>query len=156
MGVRPDAESPRELVDEAENHLRALLRDVLCGYLDPDLKGVADDILVEAGPEPFMGPEAGEIEARDLRKEPRFERAPEPVQEPAPQPYLDFGPDAEYEPEPDYEPAPDYEAELDAEPDTAELEAVTVAPEPVQHELDGVTQSVDFGWDDPEDFSAPV
>ena len=50
----------------------------------------------------------------------------------------------------------DYEAELDAEPDTAELEAVTVAPEPVQHELDGVTQSVDFGWDDPEDFSAPV
>ena len=82
MGLRPDAESPRELVDEAENHLRALLRDVLCGYLDPDLKGVADDILVEAGPEPFMGPEAGEIEARDLRKEPRFERAPEPVQEP--------------------------------------------------------------------------
>jgi hypothetical protein len=156
IGLRPDAESPRELVDDAENHLRALLRDVLCGYLDPDLKGVADDILVEAGPEPFMGPEAGEIEARDLRKELRFERAPEPVQEPTPQPYLDFGPDAEYEPEPDYEPAPDYEAELDAEPDTAELEAVTVAPEPVQHELDGVTQSADWGWDDPEDFSAPV
>jgi hypothetical protein len=142
MGVRPDAESPRELVDEAANQLRALLRDVLCGYLDADLKGVADDILLEAGPEPFMGPEVREIEARDLRKEPRFERAPAP--------YLDFGPDAEYEP------APDYEAEIDAEPDTAELEAVTVAPEPVQHELDGVTQSVDFGWDDPEDFSAPV
>jgi hypothetical protein len=151
-GLRPDAESPRELVEEAENHLRALLRDVLCGYLDADLKGVADDILVDAGPEPFMGPEAGEFEARDLRKEPRFERE----QEPAPQPYLDFGPDAEYKPEPGYEPAPDYEAELDAEPDTAELEAVTVPPEPVQHELDGVTQSVDFGWDDPEDFSAPV
>ena len=131
-------------MEEAENHLRALLRDVLCGYLDADLKGLADDILVEAGPEPFMGPEAGEFEARDLRKEPRFERAPETVREPAPQPYLDFGPDAEYEPAPDYE------------PDTAELEAVTVAPEPVQHELDGVTQSVDFGWDDPEDFSAPV
>jgi hypothetical protein len=156
MGLRPDAESPRELVDEAENHLRALLRDVLCGYLDADLRGVADDILVEAGPEPFMGPEVREIEARDLRKEPRFERAPESQPAPERQPYLDFGPDAEYEPEPDYEPAPDYEAELDAEPDTAELEAVTVAPEPVQHELDGVTQSVDFGWDDPEDFSAPV
>ena len=155
-GLRTDPESPRELVAEAESHLRALLRDVLCGYLDADLKGVADDILVEAGPEPFMGPEAGEFEARDLRKEPRFERAPETVREPAPQPYLDFGPEAEYEPEPVYEPAPDYEAELDAEPDTAELEAVTVAPEPVQHELDGVTQSVDFGWDDPEDFSAPV
>jgi hypothetical protein len=155
-GVRADAESPRELVAEAEGHLRALLRDVLCGYLDADLKGVADDILVESGPEPFMGAEDGEIEARDLRKEPRFEREPEPPHQHEPQPYLDFGPDAEYEPEPDYEPAPDYEAELDAEPDTAELEAVTVAPEPVQHELDGVTQSADWGWDDPEDFSAPV
>ena len=72
--MRLDAESPRELVAEAEGHLRALLRDVLCGYLDADLKGVADDILLEAGPEPFMGAEAHEIEARDLRKEPRFER----------------------------------------------------------------------------------
>jgi hypothetical protein len=158
-GVRLDTESPRELVAEAEGHLRALLRDVLCGYLDADLKGVADDILLESGPEPFMEAEAHEIEARDTRREPRFEREPEPAH--AAQPYLDFGPDAEHEP--DYEPAPDYEAEFDSEPDTAELEAVTVAPEParaahepVQHELDGVTQSVDFGWDDPEDFSAPV
>ena len=36
-----------------EGHLRALLRDVLCGYLDADLKGVADDILLETAPEPF-------------------------------------------------------------------------------------------------------
>jgi hypothetical protein len=154
-GARPDAESPRELVDEAEHHLRALLRDVLCGYLDADLKGVADDILIESGTEPFMETdtqesEVQEIEARDLREEPRFERA-------EPQRYLDFDPDI------DYDPAPDYEAELDAEPDTAELEAVTVAPEsvsaapePEQHELDGVTHSADWGWDDPEDFSAPV
>jgi hypothetical protein len=149
-GVRPDEESPRELVDEAENHLRALLRDVLCGYLDADLKGVADDILLESGSEPFMesdieDSQVQEIEARDLRREPRFER-----EEHAPEQYLDFDPD------PDYDPAPDYEAELDSEPDTAELEAVTVAPEPMQHELDGVTQSADWGWDHPEDFSAPV
>jgi hypothetical protein len=152
-GMRLDAESPRELVAEAESHVRALLRDVLCGYLDADLKGVADDILLESGSEPFMEAEAHqtearEIQARDLRKEPRFERESEP--------YLDFEPQPEYEPEPGYEPAPDYEAELDSEPDTAELEAVTIAPEPVQHELDGVTQSADWGWDDPEDFSAPV
>ena len=97
-------------------------------------------------------PRSGEIEARDLRKEPRFEREPPPAGEP--EPYLDFDyeSDADYEPEP----APDYEAELDAEPDTAELEPVSVAPEPVQHELDGVTPSADWGWDDPEDFSAPV
>ena len=144
-GLRTDPESPRELVAEAESHLRALLRDVLCGYLDADLKGVADDILL-------VDTEEGEIEARDLRKEPRFEREPPPAGEP--EPYLDF----DYESDADYEhePAPDYEAELDSEPDTAELEPVSVAPEPVQHELDGVTQSADWGWDDPEDFSAPV
>jgi hypothetical protein len=159
-GVRPDDESPRELVEEAETHLRALLRDVLCGYLDSDLKSVADDILVESGSEPFMEDDTQEsqvqeIEVRDLRKEPRFERAEA-------QRYLDFDPDAgydaapEYDPAPAYHPAPDYEAELDAEPDTAELEAVTVPAEPLQHELDGVTQSADWGWDDPDDFSAPV
>ena len=56
--VGPD--SPRTLVDEAERHLRALLRDVLCGYLDADLRTVAQDLLLEQ-PEPF------EIRALALR-----------------------------------------------------------------------------------------
>ena len=43
--------------------MRALLRDVLCGYLDADLGTVADDILLEV-PEPA----SGEIDARDLRE----------------------------------------------------------------------------------------
>jgi hypothetical protein len=30
-------------------HLRALLRDVLCGHLDSDLRSVADRLLAEAG-----------------------------------------------------------------------------------------------------------
>jgi hypothetical protein len=34
---------------EVENSLRALLRDVLCGFLDADLKGSADDILLRVG-----------------------------------------------------------------------------------------------------------
>ena len=135
----PDADPPRELVAEAEGHLRALLRDVLCGYLDSDLKAVADDILLETEPqalgsaecartavvEPFM-----EIEARDLRVErpvPPPEAVPEPRPEPVPQP----------QPEPDQ--------------DTAEMEPVTVQPE-----LEGVTQSADWGFSDPEDYSAPV
>jgi hypothetical protein len=145
-----DSESPRELVAEVEGHLRALLRDVLCGYLDADLKAVADDILIESQGEPV-----GEIEAHDIRREPRFERAPEP-----PEDAVTFEPELEWEAEPDYE--PDYEAEYagdaeyDTEPDTAEMEPVAAAHEPVQQELDGVTQSADWGWDDPEDFSAPV
>jgi hypothetical protein len=165
-GVRLDAESPAELVAEVEGHLRALLRDVLCGYLDADLTAVADDILIETGADPL-----GEIEARDLRKEPepepprepRFERRPEahPPGDTAPmtfEPELEWEaePEPEYDPDPEYETAPDYEAELDSEPDTAEMEPVAVAPGPVQHELDGVTPSADWGWDDPEDFSAPV
>ena len=64
-------------MDEIEGHLRALLRDVLCGYLDADLKSVADDILLES-PEPFA------IQARDMRVEPEpsteeFEVAAAPV-----------------------------------------------------------------------------
>jgi hypothetical protein len=103
--ARHDAESPRELVAEVEGHLRALLRDVLCGYLDADLKGVADDILLETKPEPVVAPEPfAEIKARDLRTE---------------------------------------------EHDTSEIEAV-------QEALEGVTASADWGWDQPEDYSAPV
>jgi hypothetical protein len=151
-GASIDTESPRELVAEVEGHLRALLRDVLCGYLDADLKSVADDILIEMHGEPL-----GEIEAHDIREEPRFQREDDPSEVP-----VTFEPELEWEAEPDYE--PDHEAEYDEadyddEPDTAEIEPVAVAAqpaEPVQHELDGVTQSADWGWDDPEDFSAPV
>jgi hypothetical protein len=170
-GVHLEAASPRDLIAELEGHLRALLRDVLCGYLDADLRSVADDILLESQGEPL-----GEIDARDLRAGPepepepdeppppaaRFERAPDT--EP-----MTFEPELEWEPEPEpephapYDPEPDYEAEYDTEPDTAEMEPVAVAPEPMaagqepaQHQPDGVTESADWGWDDPEDFSAPV
>ncbi len=36
------------LVDELSEHLRAILRDALCGHLDPDLCTVADDLIAEA------------------------------------------------------------------------------------------------------------
>jgi hypothetical protein len=36
------------LVGEMAEHLRAILRDALCGHLEPDLVGVADDLLAEA------------------------------------------------------------------------------------------------------------
>jgi hypothetical protein len=125
----PEGDSPAELVAAVEGHLRAMLRDVLCGYLDSDLKGVADDILLETNPEPFV-----EIEARDLR-----------VQAPAPPP-----PEPEPEPEPEPKPEPEPVAN-DSNEDTAEMEAVAVQPE-----LEGVTQSADWGFDDPGDYSAPV
>ncbi|HEV2770252.1 MAG TPA: hypothetical protein VGV40_08735, partial [Solirubrobacteraceae bacterium] len=32
---------------EVAGHLRALLRDVLCGHLEPDLRGLADELIAE-------------------------------------------------------------------------------------------------------------
>ncbi len=36
------------LVDELSEHLRAILRDALCGHLDADIRAVADELLAEA------------------------------------------------------------------------------------------------------------
>jgi hypothetical protein len=41
-GVAPEGEDVAELLGEISGHLRALLRDVLCGHLDADLRTVAD------------------------------------------------------------------------------------------------------------------
>jgi hypothetical protein len=118
---RVPVESPHDLVAEIERHVRALLRDVLCGYLDPDLKSVADDILLETTADP-----TGEIKARDMRREP--------------------------EPEPE----PESDVELEPEADTSEIEPVAVEEPPIQQRLEGVTQSADWGWGEPDDYSAPV
>jgi hypothetical protein len=79
----PEAEEDDDaaLVRELEQHVRALLRDVVCGYLAADLRSVADDILLASG-DPI------EIRARDIRHEPEPElgdpppdpatRAPDP------------------------------------------------------------------------------
>jgi hypothetical protein len=39
---------PDALVEELAEHLRGILRDVLCGHLDIDVRGVADELLAEA------------------------------------------------------------------------------------------------------------
>jgi hypothetical protein len=47
-GLAPAETGADGLVDEFAEHLRALLRDVLCGHLDLDLRAVADGLLAEA------------------------------------------------------------------------------------------------------------
>ena len=47
-GPRAGQDGADALVDELSEHLRALLRDALCGHLDCDLVRVADDLLAEA------------------------------------------------------------------------------------------------------------
>jgi hypothetical protein len=156
-GSVPDG-SPHEIVAALEGYVRALVRDVLCGFLDPDLKTVADDILIESNEGPFP-----EIQAHDIRgerAEAEVEPEPEPEYEPEPGPEPEYEPEVEYEPEPEHEPAPLLLEE--EEIDTSEIERVTVPePElddeqPQQPRLDGVTASEDWAYDDPEDYSAPV
>jgi cell division septation protein DedD len=92
------SDSPALLAGEVEACVRALLRDILCGYLDPDLRRTADDILLTSGA-------PVEIRARDLRVDPDPEREPEPEPEPVaakpkPKPRKRAKPKPKPEPEP--------------------------------------------------------
>jgi hypothetical protein len=51
-GMESDERGVSTLVDELAEHLRAILRDALCGHLDSDLCAVADDLLAEAAQVP--------------------------------------------------------------------------------------------------------
>ena len=132
-------DTPQLVVLSVEQHVRALLRDVLCGYLTADLKGAADDILLASDAEL-------EITAEDIREEkaeggrqkadgkaerrvvvagaPRPIRLREPAREPEPEPQMQIEPE----------------------------------PEPVTVDLDsGVTPSADWEFDDdPSSYSAPI
>jgi hypothetical protein len=57
-GIAPPGPEAYELVEEMSEHLRALLRDVLCGHLDHDLVRVADGLLA-AEAEAVSGAEGG-------------------------------------------------------------------------------------------------
>jgi len=46
-GTAPVSPAADALIDELSGHLRALLRDVLCGHLDADLRNLADRIAAE-------------------------------------------------------------------------------------------------------------
>jgi hypothetical protein len=48
-GTAPMDGGVEKLLSEVTGHLRALLRDVLCGHLDADLRSVADRLLAEEG-----------------------------------------------------------------------------------------------------------
>jgi len=48
-GIAPADGGVEALLAEVTAHLRAMLRDVLCGHLDSDLRALADRLLVEQG-----------------------------------------------------------------------------------------------------------
>ena len=142
MGEAPDddyvdaigSDSPRTLVDEIERHLRALLRDVLCGYLDPDLRAVSDDLLLE---------------------QPRPVAAPEPAGEPA----TAFAAERRADRLEDFE-DPDVPAEIESiEASTAEIGVTAVDPYEVDAQVadSHERRQPELDWDDdPAGYSAPV
>jgi hypothetical protein len=128
------SDSPALLAGEVEGCVRALLRDILCGYLDADLRRTADDILLTSGA-------PVEIEARDLRADPE----PEPE------------PDTEPEPEPEPDQVPPEPVAAKPKPKPRKRARPKRRPAPVQEQLaDGVTPSADWGFDDADCYSAPV
>jgi hypothetical protein len=143
-------DTPRSIVVSLEQHLRALLRDVLCGYLGADLKAAADDILLTSS-EPL------DIRAADLRREPQAAAPPPPPPPPPPEP--------EPEPEPGSLPVwppPEPQTVDSSMPDPMAAAAMPRAAQPQlapqRHTVEaGVTQSADWDWDeDPDSYSAPV
>ena len=63
------------LAAEIEQHLRALLRDVICGHLAPDLVALADSLLVEhSEPAPAAAPTRGGPAAQLVRRARRRRR----------------------------------------------------------------------------------
>jgi hypothetical protein len=107
--------SPDRIAHDLEGHLRAILRDMVCGYLDPDVRRIADELLMA---ESAVRPEP-RVEARGQskrkRKEPRVEQWDDVV-------------------------APELEPEQAAEPPEAEFSAE--APRITRRKGDGVRQRV--------------
>jgi hypothetical protein len=144
---RQGGDTPHGVVMDVEQCLRAVLRDVVCGFLDGNLKGAADDILLASG-------EHIEISAMDLRREPETEMEPEPE------------PPAAAPPPPPPPPA----AVVTGGPTDAALAREVASDEPLRlefrerdapWELDaddpGVTPSTDWdGDDDAADYAGPV
>jgi len=146
MGDGPDddymdaigTDSARTLVDEVERHLRALLRDVLCGYLSPDLRRVADDLLLD---QPGRGRfvrdgESGEFRARFVTDDESGDFSSFEIRARA------LRRERPAQPEP-----------LDGEPVTSELEALEADEEPHAGVVEAEAPLFD---DDPASYSAPV
>jgi hypothetical protein len=145
-GVR----SGRELIAEIEEHLRSLLRDVVCGYLKPELASMADEILL--GPRathPLDPPTIHRAPAMTPPEaEPRVTRLVDVINEPdAPDtPHLP----PEHHSAPVQEPVPVPHRERHR----ASVHELRRMP---AHEQPALVVD-DFAWDldQPEDYSAPV
>lgn len=150
------SDSPDAIARDLEEHLRALLRDIVCGHLDPDVTRVADEQL-EA--EPGEGRPAAD-ESTSVRQR-RFRRAVEPELES----WEDVAEDSVSASETANPPEPEFvvrragaaaEADRPAA-DRDELETEEAAVPGGVREVTGEPPDDDWGFDDDaSDYSAAV
>ncbi len=144
------AESADAIALDLERHLRAVLRDMVCGYLDADVKRIADDLLrAESAhkPEPRIEVRRTAV-AKRKRKQPLIESWEEVVPARAERPAVAAPP------EPEFAAGPAARARAErAGSEQATEETVAVGAFD-WHREDDVE---DWGFDDdPSDFSAAV
>jgi hypothetical protein len=155
------ADAPDLVARELEEHLRAILRDMVCGYLDTDVKRIADDLLrTESGERPDPPPEpeaprrAGAKGKRARKAEPVLESWDDVRSDPVTEEVTaDITAEAAEEP-----PSPQFVVKRTkkitrkaSEQKTEETKAVGV------REITGEDDSSDWGFDDdPADYSAAV
>ena len=136
-------EPPDVIAGDLEQQLRAVLRDMVCGYLDVDVRRIADELLMAESaskPEPKIEARNAGKGKRKRRQEPVVERWNEVVTAPAARPAADQIPERPAQP-----------ASQTAEQPTEETIAVGGFD---WHREDG---DADWGFDDdPADFSAAV
>ena len=118
--------SGRELVGEVEEHLRALLRDVVCGYLKPELASMADEILLRSEPV--------EIHARDMR------RATTPVAVASVDAHADFAPHpldqpTRFDPPTEQSMPPEHRSPTHMPPEHTAAPATPVTPHHERHQV---------------------
>jgi hypothetical protein len=91
-GATIEDDQAAALMEEISEHLRAILRDVLCGHLDEDLVAVADELLsdaveaAQAGEAPQEEASGGAAAAGDEAEETATESAAPQAAEPIPTP----------------------------------------------------------------------
>jgi hypothetical protein len=156
------ANAPDRIANAVETCMRALLRDMVCGHVDADVRAVADRMLgltpgdaTERG-EPNKAPSQPSRPRRFVR-----ERITEPRAEPKTEPVLD-GWDVDTAPitEPAEAPEPEFVARRTTTEDRrASREQATEETAAIGgvRELRGADDEIDdWGFDDPADYSAAV
>jgi len=144
------ADSADAVAHDLERHLRAVLRDMVCGYLDPDVKRIADDLLrAESAHKPEARIEVRRTAvAKPKRKEPVIERWEEVV------PARSERPSAAAPPEPEFAAGRARRARAERSGSEQATEETVAVGAFDWHREDDVD---DWGFDDdPSDFSAAV